>query len=913
MSRAPWFALRVLRPFIRGERRVEMEGDLLEAYEAWVRAFGTARALLRLLRETLLLMLWHGIRGARERGRVPGPPPVGPGVPERGGGWGGYLSDLSHDLGFALRRLSRSPWASLVVILVLGLGVGGNAAIFTIADALFLEPPPLISDPQALVGLQGAVDEFGYYDFLYYREHGGAFQDILAYGGFPGTRGRTPKSGGEVVVGRADDIIQANTWVVSTNYFRVLGVPLLLGGGFSGEVEESQKEHPEVVLSHGFWLRRFGGDPQATREPFYVNGVPFRIVGVTPERFKGVNPTDRLPDLFVPVMAVGAILPDWDDAMGRYSPSGEPQGGRFLRLVGRLKAGMTWAAAETQMELLQQRWERDFTAWAEAVYGRPYEVRIRPEFSLTPGEARQMKRMLSFLWFVVGSVFLVACTNVAILMLARAAGRDREMGIRASLGASRGRILRQLLTESMVLALAGGALGIAIAFVATDAASSMLPAAVAFDLTPGAPAMLFALGLSTLAVVLFGAAPSWVLSGVDVARTLHRVGQERSRALLRGGLVALQTAVSVVLLVLGGLFARSLQQAQSVPMGFETDSRLLVSVLLENHGYSEEDGQVFLTEAMDRIGGVPGVRGVTAANRMPFQPRNSWTFVVPGTDYAEEGLFTGLNMVASGYLSVLGIPLVAGRPIGEEDVAGSPPVVVVNRLFADRMWPGQNPIGKALPFYGDTRWTVVGVAENSVYWRLGEDPVPFVYFPLRHLYTGRMTFHVETPGDPMTATAGVERVLRGLDPNLAIVVSTVRERLDQQLAGIRRWTRFVALFSSVALLLAMLGLYGVQSFLVTRQTRAIAIRLALGAEPRSVVRGVVGRGLVVCGIGLTAGMSAAFVGGRLVESFLFGVSLHDPLVYASVAGTLFGVSLLASFVPAQRASRLSPMEALAQE
>jgi predicted permease len=913
MSRAPWFALRVLRRFIRGERRVEMEGDLLEAYEEWVRTLGTARALLRLSREALLILLWQGIRGAKDRGWAPGPSPVGPGVPRRRSGWGGYLSELPHDVGFALRRLSRSPGASLVVIFVLGLGVGGNAAIFTIADALFLKPPPLISDPQELVGLQSTYSEFGYPDFLYYREHGGAFQDVLAYGGFPGTQGRTPKSGGEVVVGRSDDIVQANTWVVSTNYFRVLGVPLLLGGGFTGEVGESQKEHPEVVLSHGFWVRRFGGDPRVIREPLYVNGVPFRIVGVTPERFKGINPTDRLPDLFVPVMAVGAVLPGWDDGMGRYSPSGEPQGGRFLRLVGRLKPGMAWAAAQTQMEVLQQRWERDFTAWAEAVYGEPYEVRIRPEFSLTPGEARQMKRMLSFLWFVVGSVFLVACTNVAILMLARAAGRDREMGIRASLGASRGRIVRQLLTESMVLAVAGGALGIVIAFVATGAASSMLPATVAFDLTPGAAVMLFALGLSTLAVILFGTAPSWVLSGVDVARMLHRSGQERSRALFRGGLVALQTAVSVVLLVLGGLFARSLQQARSAPLGFETDDRLLLSVLLENHGYSEEEGQAFLTEALRRIGSVPGVRSVTAANRMPFQPRNSWDFVVPGTAYAEEGLFAGLNMVAPEYLSVLGIPLVAGRPIGEEDGPGGPPVVVVNRLFADRMWPGQNPVGKVLPFYGDTRWTVVGVAENSVYWQLGEDPVPFVYLPLRQLYTGRMTFHVATGSDPMGAVAGVEHVLRGLDPNLAIVASTVGERLDQQLAGIRRWTRFVALFSSVALLLAMLGLYGVQSFLVTRQARAIAIRLALGAEPHSVVRSVVGKGLIVCGIGLAAGMSAAFVGGRLVESFLFGVSLHDPLIYTSVAGTLVGVSLLASFLPALRASRLSPMEALTRE
>jgi len=909
MRRAPWLAFRMLRPFIRGERRSEMEGDLLEAYEEWVRTLGPGRALLRLWRETLLLIVWQGPRGGRERARVRVPSPAGPGTAGRGG----YSSDFLYDLGFAVRRLARSPWASLVVILVLGVGVGGNAAIFTIADALFLEPPPLISDPQRLVGFQSTYDEFGYADFLYYREHGGAFQDILAYSGFPGTQGRTPKSGGEVAVGRGDDIVQAQTWVVSTNYFRVLGVPLLLGSGFTGPVGVSLKEDPEVVLSHGFWLRRFGGDPTATREPLYVNGVPFRVVGVAPEEFRGVNPTDRLPDLFMPLGAVGAILPDWDAGMGRYAPSGEPQGGRFLRLVGRLKPGMTWAAAQTQTELLQQRWERDFTAWAVAVYGKTYEVRIRPEFSLTPGEARRMKRMLTFLWFVVGSVFLVACTNVAILMLARAAGRDREMGIRASLGASRGRIVRQLSTESMVLAVAGGAFGVAIAFVATGAASSMLPAAVAFDLTPGVAVMLFALGLSTLAVILFGTAPSWMLSRVDVARALHRPGQERSGALVRGGLVAIQTALSVVLLVLGGLFARSLQEARSVPLGFEPDNRLLVSVRLDNHGYAEEKGQLFLTEALSRIGGVPGVRGVSAAQRMPFQPRNSWDFVVPGTDYGEEGLFAGLNMVAPGYLPVLGIPLVAGRPIGEDDGPGSPRVVVVNRLFAERMWPGQDAVGKVLPFYDDTRWTVVGVAENSVYWRLGEDPVPFVYFPLRQLYTGRMTFHVTTASAPAGVAAGVERVLRGLDPNLAIVVGTVRERLDEQLAGFRTWTNFVALFSSVALFLAMLGLYGVQSFLVTRRTRAIAIRLALGAEPGSVVAGVVRRGMAVCGIGLAAGVGAAFVGARLVRGFLFGVSLHDPLVYASVVGTLVAVSLLASSVPALRASRLNPMEALTQE
>ncbi len=813
MSGPPSAALRLLRLLTKGKRRIEVEGDLLEGYEEWARTLGPARARLRVWREVALLLTWRLAGRVRLRRRSPGSPRTGSISPKRRDDWRGYVSDLSHDLGFASRRLSRSPGATLVAILILGAGVGGNATIFSIADALFREPPALVSSPHELVGLHAEYDEFGYYDFLYYREHGGAFRDLMAYGGLPGTQGRTPKSGGEVAVGRGDDLTQAQGWVVSANYFHFLGVPPLHGAGFSGRVGQSQAAQPEVVLSHGFWRRQFGGDPRVTGNPLYVNGVPFRIVGITPEEFRGINPTDRLPDLFIPIMAMGALIPDYEAGLRRYSPSGEPQGGRDLRLVGRLKPGMGWDAAEAEMASLQQRWEREFAEWADAVYGGPYQVRIRPEFRLTRGEARTMKRMLSFLWFVVGSVFLIACTNLALLMLARAAGREREMGIRASLGAGRGRFIRQLLAESLILAGLGGGLGVLVAFVATDAATEMLPATIAFDLNPDASVVGFSLLLSTLAALLFGTAPAWILSGVNVAQALGRTGQGRTRALFRGGLVAVQSAISVILLIVGGLFARSLQEARAVPLGFETENRILLSIRLDNHGYSDEEGMAFLTAARDRMAGVPGVRAVTAANRMPFQPRNHWDFVVPGTEYAEVGLYAGLNMVGADYLEVMGIPLVAGRSIGEADGPGTPWVVVVNRLFADRMWPGQNPLGRTITFAMEGEWRVVGVAENSTYWWLGEDPVPFVYFPLRQLFTGRMTFHVATLSRPMEVAREVERAMRDVDPNLAIAVSTVEARLDQQLASLRIWTAFVALFSLVALFLSMVGLYGVQSYL----------------------------------------------------------------------------------------------------
>jgi predicted permease len=382
--------------------------------------------------------------------------------------------------------------------------------------------------------------------------------------------------------------------------------------------------------------------------------------------------------------------------------------------------------------------------------------------------------------------------------------------------------------------------------------------------------------------------------------------------MFRGGLVAGQIALSIVLLVVGGLFARSLQQAKDVDLGFETDDKLLLSLQLDNHGYSEEQGIEFVTGVLERLRGVPGVQGVTSANRMIFRPRNSWTFVVPGTDFAESGLWAGLNMVGPDYFEVLGIPIIAGRGIESGDRKSTRPVAVVNRFFAQQMWPDRNPIGQILPL-ADFTFTIVGVAETSTYWRLGENPVPFVYFPQMQLFSGRMTFHVATGPDPMTLAGPVESAIREFDPNVAISINTLEGLKEEQLATRRVWTVFAGMFSGIALFLAMVGLYGVQSSLVARRTREIGIRMALGARARSVVRGIVLGSLVMVGAGAILGIGLALAFGGLVQSFLFGVTPQDPAVYLGVTATLLVACILASLLPAARASSVNPVEALSQE
>jgi len=811
----------------------------------------------------------------------------------------------------------RAPGSTAVAILILALGVGGNATIFTMTEGLFVSPPPLIGEPDALVGLHGGpnggtVAEFGYYDFEFFRDNSDALEDVLAYGGFPGTRGRSTRNGGEVSVGSGDARMQAGAWVVTSNYFEVLGLSHSVGSGFSGEVGVPAAGGPEVVMSHGFWLRSFGGDPSILDRPLSLNGHPFRVVGVTQEGFRGVNPADRLPDLFIPIRSAGMISADFDGALPRFDDEGEPNASRFLRLVARMGPGVDIGAARAEMAVLQAQWVTAFGSWSEQVYGGVYQFGLRPEFNLTPYEARQFRRVLTFLWFVVGSVFLIACTNLALLLLAKAAGREREMGIRTALGAGRVRLLRQLLTESLVLAGIGGILGVGVAFIAVDLAAVTLPASDGIDFRPSGTVVAFTVLLSSLAAVLFGTAPAWTLSRLNVLEALQRPGQGRAKVIFRGGLVAGQTTLSIVLLIVGGLFGRSLQAASDVDLGFQRENRLLMSVQLDNHGLPEAEGLELIRQLLDGLEAVPGVSAATTANRVPFLGSNIAPVTAPGTEYAEAGLRTGFNLAGPEYFDVMEVPLLSGRGFTRGDEMSTQRVAVVNEVFAERMWPGQNPLGRAVDIVGD-EWTVVGVAKNAIYYSLEENPRPHLYVPQLQLYVGRMTFIVATQGEPATAMRGVEAALRLVNPDLAVAFLTMDQLVEEQLATYRVWAVFVSFFSAIALLLAMVGLYGVQSFLVSRRTREIGIRKALGAESATLVGGVVRSSLLMGGIGTALGVAVAYAAVGLVQGFLFGVSPKDPMVFVVVPLFLMLACVLATLGPAARASRVNPVDALSQE
>jgi predicted permease len=715
-----------------------------------------------------------------------------------------------------------------------------------------------------------------------------------------------------VVVGQGESVEQAGAWVVSGNYFRVLGVPMGLGAGFSPGVQAGEDTSPEVILSHGYWSRSFGSDPTVLDRPLFLNGVAFRIAGVTPREFRGVNPGEPVPDLFVPIRSAGSISLGFEEVLRRFQEDGSPSASRFLRLVARLAPGVDVATAQASAGVLQGRWEDEFSSWAQTVYGSTYQLVIRPDFRMAPFESRLLRRQLYFLWFVVGAVFLIACTNLAILLLAGASGREREMGIRASLGAGRRRLLTQLVTESLILALVGGAVGLGVAYLAPKAITAAVSMNIEGALSPDASVVAFALLLSTLAAVLFGTAPAWSLSRADVNTLLQRPGQNRTRARFRGGLVVVQTALSILLLIGGGLLMRSVQALQRLDLGFDPERRLVIGVQLENNGYTDEQGEAFVLAALDRLERVPGVQEVSTCNRLPFLGSNTWTFTAPGTDFSENGMQTRFNLAGPDYFEAMGITIVSGRAFTRDDAPGTPMVAIVNEVFAQRMWPGQDPLGRTLDFL-DQSVRIVGVAETAVYNSVTEAPQAHAYFPSLQLYQGRQNFVLLTDGSPVALVEAADRALRELDSNLAIVPMTLESLVENQVSGFRVWATLIGVCAGIALFLALVGLYGVQSYLVSRRTREIGIRMALGAEGGRVVRGVVKSGLIMGGLGTVLGVAGALALGRLIRGALFGVTPTDPLTFAVVPALLMLGCLAASLVPALRASGINPVEVLARE
>jgi predicted permease len=815
----------------------------------------------------------------------------------------GFIQDLRH----AARLLAKSPGFVITAAVVLGLGVGANTAIFTLVNGLFLRPLPV---PQAdrlawvttLTPPASRPLNLSYPDYLDVRDRNEVFSGLLAYDEIP------------VALSGGGDPERVRGAIVSGNYFSVLGVNPALGRAFGPEEDKSPGAAPVAVIGHALWKKRFGSDPGLVGRSLLLSGREFMVVGIAPESFTGTEAEGEV-DVWVPMAMHAEVMPGSSALMAERDAA-------WLRVMGRLKPGVTPANAGANLAILAEEISK-----TSAVPRSGMTLQVTPATgTIHPTIAGEALSIVILLMAVTGLVLLIACGNVANLLLSRAAARGREMGIRLALGATRARLVRQLLTESLLLSLVGGAAGLAMASWGTDLllAFAEIPNDLAGAMSPDLNVFSFTLALSILSGVFFGLAPALHASRKDLAPVLksdgtalqHDGGKARPQRLL----VVAQVAISMVLLVSAGLFLGSLAKSARVDPGYDVQSGLTLSFDLNLQGYSRDKSVAFTRELLQRVEALPGVASASLASLAPLSGR------MIGLELTEEsapgaegrGLRVSMNAVYPDYFRTLGIPILRGREFTFRDVAGAPGVAIVNQECATRLWPDQEALGRRISLNGDQGpfLQVIGVARNAKYDELSESPRPFVY--LSHFQSpdllSEIALLVRAKGQPAGLLAAVKHELRSMDANLPIydaatLQGTLRLRSDKQ----RGMTKLLGLFSALALLLASVGLYGVLAFSVQRRTREIGIRMALGARRRDVLSMLIGEGLrlTLWGVGVGLVLSVGLT--RLLSGILFGLAPADLATIVGVSLLLAGVGVVASSVPARHATRIDPMRALRHE
>lgn len=811
------------------------------------------------------------------------------------------LQDFTQDVRYGVRTLVQSPGLTLVAVFILTLGIGANTTIFTLVNALFFQQPPEVAEPERLVRVHRYVAEhpawWGYPDYVFYREHN-KVASLAAYD--PDGLTATAELGG----GRAGVSVS----YVSDNYFSVLGTPLAAGRSFTPDECEVPGGKPVAIVSYGLWRRAFGEEEEALGATVRLNGHPFSVIGVAPPAFRGASPAEVPPDVWVPITMQPVLSPTPGDFLRRV----EGMEVTWLQVLGRLADGVGPAAAQANMDAVTAALGEQYADWFHEGQG----VRLLADFQYHPRIRDQLLKLTRLLAAVVGLVLAIAGANVAILLLARASARQKDFGVRVALGASHARLARQLLVESLLLALAGAAGGFALSFQAAELAARAMPFTFSVAFEPDLGVLVFTLTVAVAAAVAFGVAPVFQTSRTDVLTVLKLGDLGSGRSRLRDGLVVAQVALSIVLVTGAALFVRSLQTAEAVDLGYATDHRLVVSMNLANHGYGDDEATVFIERALERVSALPGVAVASSAQFVPFRGRWSSTLEAEHGVEAPEGKSfpTTINAVGPDYFAVMEIPIVAGRPFDSSDRDGAPRVAILNRAAAEAFWSGRPAVGRTFDLGGGEPVTVVGVAADVRHYELGGEPGPHAYLPTLQSDRRRLNLVIATAAEPAGLADDVRAAVHEIDPTIAFSgVWTMEEVVERVLGPYRVGATLVSLFGVLALVLAAVGLYGVLSYLVVRQTRAIGIRMALGATRRRVARGVVRRGLGLAGAGLALGVLGALAASRLVASFLYGIGPRDPASFVVVPAILAAVALLASLVPAWRASRIHPMEALREE
>jgi predicted permease len=820
------------------------------------------------------------------------------------------MKNLFNDIRLGFRIMRKHPMLTATVILTLSLGIGVNTAIFNLGESLLRRPLPVERPDQLQVlftkkaGAEG-YRGLSYPDYVDYQKANTAFSGLIAYSALPlsfSASGQNERVWGEIVTG---------------GYFNLLGVKPAAGRLLTPDDDKTAGGHPVVVLSHSFWQTRFGGDPNIAGRSVTVNGRPYNIIGVAPAEFQGVFYVGFSPKLWIPMMQFGeAIVGSSDSFYQRDS--------RWLKVMGRLKPGVSAAQAQAAMRTLAQQLSQNYP-----VTNKDLTVEVFPELDARPEPELAGTLSLAALVFsgLVGLVLLVACANVASLLLAQASSRQNEIALRLALGATRFRLFQQILTESILLASLSGAVSLVVAILANRAISSLRPTTdISFELRLPLDfrGLIFTLLLSLAAGIIFGLLPALRLSRADLRQTLNAQGGRgtggKHKARLLTALVVGQVTVSVIVLITAGLFVRSMQGAQQINPGFDTRNALLLSVDPGLQGYNEARTRNFYRDLLDRLKALPGVKATTIVSPLPLDfVASSSVVIVEGSNLKPEDnrRETLRSIVGPGYFQTMGTPLLEGRDFSETDSSQTTKVAIINDTMAKRFWSNQSALGRRFRLENESGplYEIVGVAGNGRYRSLGETPRPYFYIPYSQNFSReRMTMILRTTVDPQSLVSGACNQIQLLDPQLPIFdVKTMDEHMARSFFGSKIGAIFTGVFGLLALILALMGLYGVIWYSVAMRTKEIGIRMALGSQQGVILKMILKQGLVMALLGAALGLIGAFGVGHLLAGLLYGIGAIDFVIYGGVTLAFVFCALLASYFPARKATKVNPIVALRAE
>jgi putative ABC transport system permease protein len=804
------------------------------------------------------------------------------------------MQTIWQDMRYGARMLLKQPGFTLIAVITLSLGIGANAAIFSVVNAVLLRPLPF-KEPERLVMIRETkIPQFPEFsvsagNFLGWKKQNTVFERLVAINGTSFN-----------LVGKGDPE-QLRAWRVTDGYFAMLGAQPLLGRVFLPE-EDQPGRNNVVIMSHGLWQRRFAGDSKILNQPLMLSGRSYTVIGIMPATFQFGGPDLEL----------------WTP-MAFTEQQAQSHGNHYLSAIGQLKRGVTIDQARTEMLAIAGRLATEYpgtnTGWS---------VKL---MSLLEFIVRRIEPALLVLLVAVAFVLLIACANVSNLLLARAAGRQKEIAIRTALGARRGRIIRQLLTESALLALIGGAFGLVLAKVGMELLLNLAPqnlprmSGISLD----GRALAFTAAVTLLTAAIFGLFPALQSSKPNLNETIKDAGrgstEGRQRLFVRNTLVVLEVGSALVLLVGAGLLIKSFWQLQKVDPGFKPDNALTVSVTLPRSKYQEETQQIaFFQQLLEKLGALPGVQAAGATNSLPLGGDTVLAFEIQGRPPLPPGAGQSTNFyaVSDDYFKAMGIPLLRGRLLNQRDLRDSPHVAVINETMAKRMFPNEDPIGKRLTFdtgENNPDWfEIVGIVGDVKQYGLDQATTMQTYEPFTQQPQSSMRLVVRTAGDPTEQSAAIRNAVLELDKEQPISnIRTLADYLSTSIAQQQFSMMLLAVFAAVALVLSAVGIYGVLSYSVTQRTHEIGIRMALGAGRGKVLKLVVGHGMLLALLGVVIGLAAAFALTRLMTILLYGVTPTDPLTFSLIALLLLLVALLACWIPARRATQVDPLIALRYE